>query len=133
MFQYGADVLRSCGWTAEYGNIPTGGCVADGLRLVCCPCCGDANEKGQSQARTFRRWYGRSEDGTKKGRDAEMIPKSQQKAVAKYNKKHYKQVLVQMNIETDADILSFLETLPSGEKAGFIRRAIREYIKILSL
>ena len=38
------------------------GCVADGLRLVCCPCRGDADEKGQRQAMTFRRWYGRNRE-----------------------------------------------------------------------
>lgn len=72
-------------------------------------------------------------DGTQKGDDAEMIPKSQQRAVAKYNKEHYRQVIVKMNKSSDSDLLDFLDSLPSGEKAGFIKRAIRNYIKTLSL
>lgn len=71
------------------------------------------------------------------GRPAErmqnMIYKSQQRAVAKYNKAHYKPLTLNLNIDKDADILSFLATLPPGEKAGFIKRAIRSYIESLSL
>ena len=106
---------------------------ADVSRMVCGWCVVHVVEMQTERASDKRRLSADGTDGTEKGRDAKMIPKSQQKAVAKYNKKHYKQVLVQMNLEADADILSFLETLPSGEKAGFIRRAIREYIKTLSL
>lgn len=49
----------SNGWSEDQANRSTlCGCVADGLRLVCCLCRGDADGKGQRQARTFRRWYG---------------------------------------------------------------------------
>lgn len=74
-----------------------------------------------------------SPDGCRTEKGARMIPKSQQRAVAKYNKEHYTQVIVKMNKERDSDILSILSSLPNGEKAGFIKRAIRHYVETLSI
>lgn len=151
MFQRGADVLRSCGCRAVYGNIPTDRTdvaedvqrmqgtrrtarpFVDVLRMVCGWCVVHVVEMQTERARAKRGLSADGTDGTEKGRDAEMIPKSQQRAVAKYNKEHYRQIIVKMNKESDSDLLAFLDSLPNGEKAGFIKRAIRNYIETLSL
>ncbi len=48
------------------------------------------------------------------------------KAVAKYDKKHTKSVMLKFNLKTDADILEHLETV--GNKQGFIKHLIRASI-----
>lgn len=51
---------------------------------------------------------------------------AQKRAIKKYKKKAIRRVCVEMNVNTDADILSHIQTLPNV--AGYIKRLIREDI-----
>ena len=51
---------------------------------------------------------------------------AQRKAVAKYKKQNVKQISLNLNVKTDADIIEFLDILPKGEVSGFIKRSIRK-------
>ena len=55
-----------------------------------------------------------------------MASKAQVRATAKYDKANTRQILLKLNLKTDADILSHLETQESMQ--GYIKRLIREDI-----
>ncbi len=54
-------------------------------------------------------------------------PEVQRRANAKYQKSKTKQIAIQLNISTDADILEHLERIPN--KQGYIKSLIREDIQ----
>lgn len=56
-----------------------------------------------------------------------MATEAQRKAVTKYNKKNLKQIRLALNVNTDQDIISKLETVPS--KMGYIKELIRKDIQ----
>ncbi len=49
-------------------------------------------------------------------------------AAMKYNKENVKQVKINLNRKTDADIIRFLET--QGNVQGLIKTLLREYINL---
>ena len=53
--------------------------------------------------------------------------KAQLNAVKKYNEKNTRQILMRLNSNTDADIITYLDQ--SGNKQGTIKAALREYMK----
>ena len=53
--------------------------------------------------------------------------KAQLNAVKKYNEKNTRQILMRLNISTDADIIAYLDQC--GNKQGTIKAALREYMK----
>lgn len=53
------------------------------------------------------------------------------RAVAKYNKKNIKAMLLQLNINTDADIILWLEKADS--KNGYIKQLIRDDMRKCAL
>lgn len=53
-----------------------------------------------------------------------MSSKAQVRATAKYDKANTRQILLKLNLKTDADILRHLETQESMQ--GYIKRLIRE-------
>ncbi len=53
-----------------------------------------------------------------------MASKAQIRATAKYDKANTKQILLKLNLKTDADILRHLEAQESMQ--GYIKRLIRE-------
>ena len=53
-----------------------------------------------------------------------MIPESQKKAADKYQKQNIQQLIVKLNIKTDADIIRFLWSV--SNKQGLIKRLLRE-------
>ena len=55
-----------------------------------------------------------------------MTTKAQFKASAKYDKANTKGIYLKLNKITDADIISFLDTI--NNKQGFIKNLIRDYI-----
>ena len=55
-----------------------------------------------------------------------MASKAQVRATAKYDKSNTRQVLLKLNLKTDADILRHLETQDSMQ--GYIKKLIREDI-----
>lgn len=55
-----------------------------------------------------------------------MTTKAQLKASAKYDKANTKGIYLKLNKITDADIISFLDTI--NNKQGFIKNLIRDYI-----
>lgn len=55
-----------------------------------------------------------------------MTTKAQLKASAKYDKANTKGIYLKLNKTTDADIISFLDTI--NNKQGFIKNLIRDYI-----
>lgn len=52
---------------------------------------------------------------------------AQRRAVEKYDATHTRQIKMKLNIETDADILAWLDRQPN--KQGAIKEAIRDKIK----
>lgn len=56
-----------------------------------------------------------------------MTSEAQRRAVAKYDAEHTRQIKMKLNIETDADILAWLDRQPN--KQGAIKEAIRDKIK----
>lgn len=56
-----------------------------------------------------------------------MATKAQQKASAKYDKVHTKQIVLKLNLVTDNDILYWLDQ--QSNKQGEIKRLIREEIR----
>lgn len=52
-----------------------------------------------------------------------MATAAQNRAVAKYDRTHTKQVIMKLNLKTDADILKRLSEVDS--KQGYIKRLIR--------
>lgn len=52
---------------------------------------------------------------------------AQRRATQKYDETHTRQIKMKLNLETDADILAWLDEQPS--KQGAIKDAIREKIK----
>ena len=52
--------------------------------------------------------------------------KAQLQAQARYDKAHTKGIYLKFNTTTDADIISFLDTVTN--KQGFIKNLIRDYI-----
>ena len=61
-----------------------------------------------------------------------MATKAQIKASNKYDKEKTKSVLVKLNINTDKDIIEYLETVKPS-KMGYIKNLIREDMKTKSL
>ena len=53
--------------------------------------------------------------------------KTSPEAVKRYKEKNIRQVKMELNIKTDADILSKLDSVPN--KTGYIKNLIREDIK----
>ena len=53
-----------------------------------------------------------------------MASKAQIRATAKYDKANTKQILLKLNLKTDADILRHLEAQESMQ--GYIKRLLRE-------
>ena len=60
-----------------------------------------------------------------------MTTEAQKKANAKYDKANTKQIVLKLNIKTDADILARLEEVEN--KQGYIKQLIREDVKIWKL
>jgi hypothetical protein len=58
-----------------------------------------------------------------------MITEAQKRASAKYDKKNTKQMVLKLNLNTDADILAHLETLQN--KQGYIKDLIRKDLESL--
>ena len=56
-----------------------------------------------------------------------MATKSQVKASIKYDKTNTKDIRLKLNLNTDADIIEYLEAC--GNKQGEIKRLIREEIQ----
>lgn len=52
---------------------------------------------------------------------------AQRRAVEKYDATHTRQIKMKLNLETDADILAWLDRQPN--KQGSIKEAIRDKIK----
>lgn len=52
---------------------------------------------------------------------------AQRRAVEKYDATHTRQIKMKLNLETDADILAWLDRQPN--KQGAIKEAIRDKIK----
>lgn len=65
-------------------------------------------------------------DGNIRGLLNMAASKAQLQAQARYNKAHTKGVYFKFNTTTDADIISFLDTVTN--KQGFIKNLIRDYI-----
>lgn len=61
-----------------------------------------------------------------------MATKAQIKASNKYDKEKTKSVLIKLNINTDKDIIEYLETVKPS-KMGYIKNLIREDMKTKSL
>lgn len=57
------------------------------------------------------------------------VSDAQKRATKKWQEEHLKQIKFYVNIDSERDIIDFLDNLPKGEKAGFIKAAIRERIK----
>lgn len=55
-----------------------------------------------------------------------MTTESQKRAVAKYDAKNTRKIVLKLNTGTDADILKRLDTV--GNRQGYIKRLIREDI-----
>lgn len=60
-----------------------------------------------------------------------MTTEAQKRANAKYDKANTKQIVLKLNIKTDADILARLEEVEN--KQGYIKQLIREDVKIWKL
>jgi hypothetical protein len=58
-----------------------------------------------------------------------MITEAQKRASAKYDKKNTKQMVLKLNLNTDADILAHLETRQN--KQGYIKDLIRKDLESL--
>lgn len=56
-----------------------------------------------------------------------MTSESQKRAVAKYDAKNTRKIVLKLNTGTDADILKRLDTV--GNRQGYIKRLIREDIE----
>lgn len=56
-----------------------------------------------------------------------MTSESQKRAVAKYDAKNTRKIVLKLNTGTDADILKRLDT--AGNRQGYIKRLIREDIE----
>ena len=54
-------------------------------------------------------------------------------AKEKWNKENLKRISIALLVSADADIIQMLDALPNGTKNQFIKNAIREYMKKLSL
>lgn len=54
--------------------------------------------------------------------------KAHVQAAMKYNKENVKQVKINLNRKTDADIIKFLET--QGNVQGLIKTLLRDYMKM---
>ena len=52
---------------------------------------------------------------------------AQKDAVRRYDKEHTRQIMLKLNLETDADILQRLDEIPN--KQGYIKELIREDMK----
>ena len=59
--------------------------------------------------------------------DAPKTPKSNLKAIAKYDAKNCIRMNLKLNIKTDADIIQALNNAPS--KQGLIKESIRYFVK----
>ena len=57
----------------------------------------------------------------------EEVKKNKYAPQERYKKRNVKQIALQFNIKTDADILECLNSQPN--KIGFIKKLIREYLK----
>lgn len=56
-----------------------------------------------------------------------MVTEAKKKANARYDAKSTKQIMLKLNLKTDADIIEALEA--AGNKQGYIKSLIREDIK----
>lgn len=56
-----------------------------------------------------------------------MTSESIKRAVAKYDKAHTKQIKLKLNLETDRDIIKYLDQLEN--KQGYIKELIRKDMK----
>lgn len=56
-----------------------------------------------------------------------MISEAQKRAIVKYDKAHTKQIKLKLNLETDRDIIEYLDQLEN--KQGYIKELIRKDIK----
>lgn len=56
-----------------------------------------------------------------------MAEKSKYEAQIRYDKKNTTQLMLKLNLNTDADIIEWLKSLDN--KQGTIKRIIRDYIK----
>lgn len=56
-----------------------------------------------------------------------MTTEAQKRAVAKYDAKNTRKIVLKLNRATDADILKRLDTV--GNRQGYIKRLIREDIE----
>lgn len=56
-----------------------------------------------------------------------MTSESQKRAVAKYDAKNTRKIVLKLNTGTDADILEKLDTV--NNRQGYIKKLIREDIK----
>lgn len=56
-----------------------------------------------------------------------MVSESQKRAVARYDAKNTKQVMLKLNLKTDADILGWLKQTDNVQ--GYIKELIREDMK----
>ena len=52
------------------------------------------------------------------------MSEAQKKASAKYDKTHTRQIVLKLNLKTDADILARLDAMPN--KQGYIKNLIRK-------
>ena len=64
-----------------------------------------------------------------------MVTKSQLKAQYKYDKDNTKQIVLKLNLTSDADILAMLDSQPNkqGYIKSLVRNDIRDYSGVLSL
>ena len=47
----------------------------------------------------------------------------------KYDREHTVMITLKLNRKTDEDIIRFLDRLPTGSRAGFLKQIIRENIQ----
>ena len=59
--------------------------------------------------------------------EGKMTSEARKRATAKYDKTHTKQVMLKLNLVTDADVIERLDTVPNRQ--GYIKKLIREDIK----
>ena len=58
-----------------------------------------------------------------------MVTESKKKSNAKWDSMNKKKMTFGFMVNTDADIIEWIESLPSGSKLPEIKKAIRSYIK----